>query len=169
VASTSNGSINDVLVSLSGGFLNPLRLVPPGTSTFGGIACGAPGSCVAVGRGTSKAGERVAQTAVVLNVQAGAPKKLTHLAGSGTVTLQSVSCPSSTFCEAVGTKDADGTAQGGVFMAVNSGLPGSIGATPKGQTLQLNGISCPTTSTCQVVGDNPSKQTAEVLTLTTGG
>ena len=128
-----------------------------------------PGSCVAVGRGTSKAGERIAQSAVVLSVQSGAPKNSTHLAGTGTTTLQSVSCPSSTFCEAVGTKDAGGTAQGGVFLAVNSGVPGSIGETPKGQTLQLNGISCPTTSTCQVVGINPSKQTAEVLTLTTGG
>ncbi len=56
IASTSNGKYNDVLVSLFGNSLSPLRIVPPGTSTFGGISCYGLVDCVVVGQGIGEGG-----------------------------------------------------------------------------------------------------------------
>ncbi len=171
IASTSNGKYNDVLVSLFGNSLSPLRIVPPGTSTFGGISCHGSVDCVVVGQGSAKVGNRLVQEAVVVDVESGMPQHLFHLPGSNATALRAVDCPASTVCEAVGataSQGAAGTAQRGVFLAVIGGTPGPLGFVP-GKSVELNGISCPSTTLCQAVGENEKTRTGEIVTLAIGG
>jgi hypothetical protein len=166
IASTSNGKFNDVVVALDGGTVGPLGIVPPGTSTFSGIACHDSASCLVVGRGTERVGDRLSEVPVVVPVRSGKPGSLVDVRGSGGATLASVSCPSATFCEVVGSSGPPGVggASGrGVAMDVTNGIPGRIRSV-SGGALRLDGISCPTVDQCWVVGTN-AEDAAEVLSL----
>ena len=168
VASTSNGKLNDVLVPLTGGIPGAFRVVPPGTSTFTGIACAVSDSCVAVGRGLRNVNGRNTPEAVVLAVTNGTPGKLTSLPSSSAILIQSVACGPSHGCEAVGTSgplSAEGGATGhGVFLSVTGGVPGAVQSV-SGAPLVLNGVSCPTAGTCEAVGTTGSSGPAVVVTL----
>ena len=170
IASTSNGKYNDVLVPLDGDQAGPLGVVPPGSSTFSGIACHGSGSCLVVGRGTERVGGRLSEVPIVVPVRSGKPGPLVDVRGPGTTTLTSVSCPSSTFCEVVGSTGqvGPGGASGrGVVTDVTNGVPGPARSLP-GQGLRLEGVSCPTVEQCWVVGTN-EKDAAQVLSLRVGG
>lgn len=168
VASTSNGKLNDVLVPLTGGIPEAFRVVPPGTSTFTGIACASSSTCVAVGRGIRNTNGRNTPQAVVLSVTNGTPGKLVNLPSSSTVLLQAVTCGPSRSCEAVGTdgplKSEGGATGHGVFLSLAGGVPGPVRSV-SGAPLVLNGISCPTVSTCEAVGTSGSSGPAVVVTL----
>lgn len=168
VASTSNGKLNDVLVPLTGGTPGAFQVVPPGTSTFAGIACAASNSCVAVGRGIRVANGRNSPEAVVLSVPNGKPGKLTSIASSSATLLQAVACGPGQSCEAVGTDgplSTEGGATGhGVFLSVTGGVPGPVGSV-SGGPLVLNGIARPTTSTCEAVGTRGADGPAVIVTL----
>ena len=168
VASTSNGKLNDVLVPLTGGIPGAFQVVPPGTSTFAGIACVSSSNCVAVGRGIRVANGRNTPEAVVLSVANGKPGKLTSVPSSSAALLQAVACGPSHGCEAVGTDgplSAEGGATGhGVFLSVTGGVPGTVDSV-SGAPLVLNGIACPTANTCEAVGTTGASGPAVVVTL----
>jgi hypothetical protein len=170
IASTSNGKFNDVVVPLDGNNAGPLGVVPPGTSTFSGIACHGSASCLVVGRGTQRVGGRLNEVPVVVPVRSGKPGTVVHVRGPRGTSLASVSCPSSTLCEVVGSTGQlgpSGASGHGVVMEVANGRPGSVRSVA-GQELTLDGISCPTVHQCWAVGTN-AKDTALVLSIPVSG
>jgi hypothetical protein len=170
IASTSNGKFNDVVVSLNGNNVGPLGIVPPGTSTFSGIACNGAANCLVVGRGTQRVRGRLSEVPVVVPVRSGKPAPVVHVRGPRGTSLASVSCPSTTTCEVVGSTGqlGPGGASGhGVIMEVTNGTPGPVRSVA-GQQLTLDAISCPTVTQCWAVGTN-AKDTAQVLSIPVSG
>ncbi len=176
IASTSNGKDNGVTFSYNGFRAGPLRVVPPATATFTGIACPGTSQCVAVGLGAFRVGSGgpVSDQAVVVQIHSGSPEHLVHIQGSSAVSLQAIACSSASTCEAVGSSGAasaatagTGSTSRGAVVEVTKGVPGRVQILP-GQTLQLNAISCPTSTQCWAVGENPVKKTGVIVSLSIG-
>ncbi|MGD0314238.1 MAG: hypothetical protein ABSC90_17435 [Acidimicrobiales bacterium] len=164
VASTSNGSYNDVVATVASGTPQAFRVVPPGTSTFSGIACSSTVTCVAVGNGVHLVNARNIPEGVVVSTVNGTPGKLVGLPATPTVHLEAVSCGGPSRCVAVGTNGlvSNGTSKGhGVYVTIANGAPSQPNTIP-GSKLLLDGVSCPTSSSCVAVGTNG---TAQVVTL----
>ena len=103
-------------------------LVPvAGTSFLEGIACWAPGSCLAVG-------ENAADVGVVVPIAGGVPG--TAQAIAGTHNLEAIACASPTACVATGNS----AATKGVVLPIAGGVPGSV-ITVTGAT-DLPGVTC---------------------------
>jgi hypothetical protein len=169
VASTSNGSYNDVLVPLRG-VPGSIQVVPPGTSTFSGIACPLPSQCLAVGRSAARRGGRVTQQAAVVSVRSDVPTRPTFVSGSASLALAAVSCASTGRCIAVGSSGSSGQGSRGrgAVLAVHNGTPGRpVDVGPPG--LQLAGVSCPTTSRCWAVGSVAGTKSALILAISPNG
>jgi hypothetical protein len=168
VASTSNGKLNDVLVALTGGIPGAFQVIPPGTSTFSGIACPSSNNCVAVGRGIRSANGQNTPEAVALSVVNGKPSRLASVPSSSAVLLEAAACGPTNRCEAVGTNGpvaaGGGTTGHGVFLSVTGGLPGPVRSV-SGPPLVLYGIACPTANICEAVGTSGSSGPAVVVTL----
>ncbi len=165
VASTSNGSYNDVVATVTTGTPGAFKVVPPGTSTFSGISCPTTVTCVAVGNGVHLVKSRNIPEGVVVTTVNGAPGKVAGLATASTARLEGVSCGGASSCVAVGTNGpvSNGTSKGhGLFVSIDSGVPGSLTSIP-GSNLLLDGVSCPTATSCIAVGTDG---TAQVVSLT---
>jgi hypothetical protein len=165
VASTSNGSYNDVVATVTTGTPGTFKVVPPGTSTFSGIACPSTVTCVAVGNGVHLVKARNIPEGVVVTTTNGAPGNVTGVSATPTVHLEAVSCGGANRCVAVGTNGlvSNGTSKGrGIFVTIDSGAPGEPTTLP-GSDLLLDGVSCPTSTSCIAVGTNG---TAQVVSLT---
>jgi hypothetical protein len=164
VASTSNGKYNDVVATVAGGVPGLFRVVPPGTSTFSGVACSSASTCVAVGSGVHLVGSRNTPEGVVTTIVNGTPGGAVGVAATPAVHLEAVSCGGSAGCVAVGTDGtvAAGASKGrGVSVTIAGGTPGHATPVP-GSNLILDGVSCPTSSSCIAVGTDG---TAQVVTL----
>ncbi len=164
VASTSNGSINDVVATIASGIPGTIRVVPPGTSTFAGIACPSTVTCLAVGNGVHLVDGRNIPRGVVVSTVNGVPGKLTGLTGTPTTHFEAVSCGGPNHCVGVGTNGliTNGLSAGrGVFVTITNGVPGQPETVPAAK-FQLAGVSCPTSSSCVAVGTDG---TAQVLTV----
>jgi hypothetical protein len=165
VASTSNGSYNDVVATVAAGTPGAFKIVPPGTSTFSGISCPNTVTCVAVGNGVHLVKARNIPEGVVVTTTNGTPGKVAGLPAAPTARLEGVSCGGASRCVAVGTNGpvSNGTSTGhGLFVTIDSGAPGPLTAIP-GSALLLDGVSCPTSTSCIAVGTNG---TAQVVSLT---
>ncbi len=79
--------------------------------------------------------------------------------------LNSVSCPTTSECIAVGQLSSGA---GAIFGTANGGATWSAEAAPAGVGF-LYGISCPSTSDCWAVGQNPSASSGAVIGTTNGG
>ncbi len=117
-----------------------------GTADFlAGVACPAAKSCYAVGNYMSKNG---ASSALVehWNGSAWSRQAVSVPRGTSDGWLQGVSCPSATFCAAVGT---DGS---GILIERWNGRGWSMSAPRSGSLAGLYGVSCPSASSCFAVG-----------------
>jgi hypothetical protein len=130
---------------------------PPDAYLYG-VSCASASFCVAVGEyydGSYNQG-------LVLTWSGGAwtagkailPADATT--ASGAADLSGVSCPSTSFCTAVGVYMASSGPQGwllswsgGVWTAAQSPVP----ADASGEEVQLRGVSCPSASSCVAVGE----------------
>jgi hypothetical protein len=131
----------------------------PDTTVLYGVSCPNGGStCWAVGYGANGSTE---EGVVVPVSSAGQPGTPTFVAGAAY--LYAVSCPSASFCLAVG-QNADGQ---GVSVTIASGGGGSTTpsttTTVAPSTVSLNAISCPSASLCWAVGTSSSSGNPSVL------
>ena len=109
----------------------------PGTSGIFGVACGAPGRCLAVGQAKSRG--------VVIPIINGAPGPLQVVPKS--FLLAGVACPTPTRCLAVG-QDLD--LSDGAVVPVTNGVPGTERRVHG--PFNLYGVACSTASACLAVG-----------------
>ena len=126
----------------------------PGTLALQGIATvpsGGPGAVMAVG-------ENAAGEGVVVPPQGPA------VAVPGTSILESVSCATSSQCDAVGLAPTDDDA--GVLVSIRNGQPTSVTQLPA--FIGLYGIACPTATTCYAVGYDNANDADAVTTITNG-
>ncbi|HET7014222.1 MAG TPA: hypothetical protein VFI65_09940 [Streptosporangiaceae bacterium] len=120
------------------------------------VSCASKTSCVAVGEVTTKSGRQRA-LAEHWNGKIWQITPTPNLAGKQLIELNSVSCPSTTFCLATGTY------AGGTFAEVWNGkswgptspVPNATGALRSA----LLGVSCPTTKDCLAVGTSSTPKT----------
>ncbi len=140
-----------VVVLISNGTAGAAQLVTT-TSTLNRVACRVS-ICEATGALQSPPFAAVLQ---ITNGVPGAPQVLPD-SGGGVNTLLGISCPSDTFCEAVGN------AQTGVVVPVHSGVPAAPMPVP--DTGGLNGIACTAATDCIAVGSNPDSTLGVVVTV----
>jgi hypothetical protein len=117
------------------------------------VSCASKTSCVAVGFST-KAG-KIRSLGEHWNGKTWQVTPTPNPAGKQTIQLDSVSCPSASFCLATGTFG------NGTFAATWNGKSwGPTGAVPNakgGLRASLNGVSCPTSKDCMAVGTSTTK------------
>lgn len=118
-----------------------------------GVSCPLPGQCTAVGTRVAADGEGRA----LVETSSGATWEASELAlpaGMSQTFLFGISCPTTTWCAAVGYSYADGTAY--PLIETFSGGTWSVGrppAEPAGTTVGLlNGVSCTERGSCVAVG-----------------
>lgn len=119
-----------------------------------GVSCPSAGFCEAVG------GYTVGTTGIILaetwNGSSWATQSVPAPSGSTSAVLHAVSCPSPTFCEAVGFYD---TSSGAVVPLAEmwNGTAWSVQSTPSpaGTIVELGGVSCVSANFCEAVGGNP--------------
>ena len=132
-------------------------------TSFNGVSCSGPTSCIAVG----STGDPSSPSRALVETWDGStwtvtPGPTTPSGGSG---LMGVSCVSSSTCQAVGVQvSPSGPNQtlieswrGGAWSVLPSPTPGALGGS-------LDGISCTTTNHCVAVGSSPNASNKE-LTL----
>ena len=125
----------------------------PGGPNLGGVSCVSSTACKAVGFYTNSSGVQVA-LAERWNGTAWSNQSVPKPTGATKVTLNGVSCVSSTACKAVGFY----TNSSGVQVALaerwngtawsNQSVPKPTGATK----VTLNGVSCVSSTACKAVG-----------------
>jgi hypothetical protein len=124
---------------------------------FNGVSCARSTSCIAVGAGVTPA---LARSAVAehWNGHHWAITSLPLSEREPGSTLQSVSCPTRSYCFAVGSYSTDASAGETAALILKwNGSAWSIAASPGGFTSSdLNGVSCTSTTHCLAVGDRGS-------------
>jgi hypothetical protein len=121
------------------------------TDSLSGVSCQSPGVCTAVGAYHDPVdGYQSLVATIVLGWQAQAPP-LPY--GAVSSTLGAVSCPSGTFCLAVGdyTESPSGTV---ALTETWHGTNWIDGVIPNGSTTNLTGVSCKSATACTAVGNS---------------
>jgi Bacterial Ig-like domain (group 3) len=143
---------------------------PPGmvTNQLNAVSCPAAGTCVAVGESSTAGGSSV----LIDTLRADAWSLATPPDGPGPYmnVLEGVSCPSTSFCVAVGYSEARGGPQQALVETLSAG---SWTVTPSPDNgagnNELAGVSCSTTSACVAVGSYQSASTNKALVATLVG
>lgn len=111
------------------------------------VSCASASSCMAVGSGSDYASSPPTGSALLLAWD-GTSWSSTSVASPGSyASLASVSCPTTSFCMAVGSSSATGPLE-----EVWNGSAWATGTAPTGNGVNLNGVSCVTSSSCLAVG-----------------
>ena len=167
-----NSNPHGLIETLSGGTWTPAEPPTPPASPSSetglyGVACPAPGTCVAVGGYDDQQGIGQAMTETLAGgtwTPAEAPLPGSPPGPGDSAALLSVSCPAPGTCVAVGYygKEADftpliETLSGGTWTPAPALLP--AGQAPLGA--ELNGISCPAPGSCVAVGAYNGQDHAE--------
>jgi photosystem II stability/assembly factor-like uncharacterized protein len=172
VGASPDGSTGVTLVRTPTQDWTPLSL-PSEQKSLVLVACPTASQCVAVGGPPSDT-----ESHVLVTTDGGmswTPSILPQQASSlvGTVTTQSISCPSTQECFVAGFETpGDGSPSGRVFVTYDGGLQWVPQTVPTSTTYLL-GVSCPTTTDCVAVGGGvpprggPSQ--AMIVTTTDGG
>jgi hypothetical protein len=145
---------------------------PSGATLFTslGVSCPSATFCEAVG--SYESGSAVEATlAEVWNGTKWAIQSTPNPTGASSSSLGGVSCPSATFCEAVGSYES-GSAVEATLAEVWNGTTWAVQSTPNhtGPTSSsLGGVSCPSATSCEAVGifNNGFGTLAEVWNGTT--
>ncbi len=138
-----------------------------GTATFGSVSCGAATDCVAVGSDTTSSAVR--PIAAVFHGGTWTATAVPVPTASPDSDLSSVSCPSATFCLAVGGQSSTTTSTVTLTTAATSlttdeaplveqwnGQTWSIVTPPTTGRSVLTSVSCTSPSSCTTVGDTAS-------------
>jgi hypothetical protein len=172
-AYTNAKGVSEGLLSneISGVWRSPVTIIPPANAaanpglTVYASACGATGSCSAVGTYQDPSGAdegfTVSEVANVWRTALGVPLPANAVVTGQDAQLHSISCPSSGNCSAVGTYNAKGTplatTQGLVVNEVNGvwqrgdeiHLPGGTNVNP---FVALAQVACASAGNCSAVG-----------------
>jgi hypothetical protein len=118
-----------------------------------GAACGAVGSCTAVGfYASSRPAAGLIETLAAGSWTAQAAPPPAGAGPSDSIILHAVDCPSATGCEAVGADEETGlveTLSGGTWQPSTVPAPGDA---QSGTGMTLYGVSCQAVGTCTAVG-----------------
>ncbi len=127
------GNDLEALASSDGG--STWKAAPTGTSAFlAAISCPVAGTCLAAGNSMT----------VDLTTDQGAAWSPFEVTGHSQIALWGVSCPSTTFCVAVGSA--------GTIVVGNVSAQGSSGIERSGTSEDLHGVDCPTVLVCYALG-----------------
>jgi hypothetical protein len=139
----------------------PTSLTTSADSTgLGGISCTSSTACTAVGFYHDPVdGNRALAETWALRWQLEPPAVPTGAIASS---LQTVSCPFTTFCAAVGGDELSGSVFDAVVETWN-GRSWTVGTTPNASNSNLSGVSCDGGKVCTAVGDVASS--GSLLTL----
>ena len=138
-----------------------------GAWALGSVSCSSPSACTAVGGSLAPPGKPTGTLAERWDGHTWRIQATPSLAGGAVKILNGVSCPSRSFCLAVGGEFDPATGQGlGTLAERWDGHTWRIVPTykpvPHGRGAMLNGVACTSVSACTAVGNQtPTKTLAE--------
>lgn len=126
-----------------------------------GVSCAGTGTCLAVGFELTATASGTTQQALAESSTGGTWSLVTMpaLSGEAASLLDAVSCPSTTYCLAVGSA-SDGSDNGNLAESWN-GTTLSLAPVGTGNDSDLNGVSCTSATSCVLVGSDIESVTEE--------
>jgi hypothetical protein len=153
---TGDFASNGKLVPVTGGLAGPPGTVSQ-TEFLRGIACPTSSFCVAVGWAAYNGPPYNGRIGVVVPIVNGTASAVEIV--SGTPGLEGVSCPTSSFCVAVG--DENMANSGAVVVPITNGTAGGVATVSS--SAQLNAIACPSAAGCFAVGSGAGNVSMPVV------
>ncbi|HEY1919446.1 MAG TPA: hypothetical protein VGH27_28075 [Streptosporangiaceae bacterium] len=129
----------------------------PAVTDLRAVSCPSATACMAVGDDTSN--NSVQPLAAQWNGTTWTERDLPLPAGESIALLNSVSCPTTTFCVAVGTAN-NAAQQADVFCEVWNGSAWTVHVITAAAGRGISGVSCLSSSSCIAVGSGPSSSLA---------